>query len=138
MSWDILILNSTEPVDFEKENWPDFKSKQGIIERIKSTFKESDWSDSSWGTLTNEFADIEFNLGEEESLGNNFMLHIRGGSEVLSLIFQMCSEHGWIAYDMSSEKFIENGADDSGFNNWKNYQKQVIGKDKNKKPWWKF
>jgi hypothetical protein len=138
MSWDILILNSKEPVDFENGNWPDFKSKQRIIESIKSTFKESDWPDSSWGTLTNEFADIEFNLGEEESLGNNFMLHVRGGSKVISLIFQMCSEHGWIAYDMSAEKFIKNSADDSGFNNWKNYKEQVIGKDKTKKPWWKF
>ena len=138
MSWDILILNSKEPVDFENGDWPDFSSKKNVIENIKSTFNDSDWSDSSWGTLTNEFADIEFNVGEEESLGNNFMLHVRGGSKVISLIFQMCIEHGWIAYDVSNEKFIENELEDSSFKNWKDYKNQVIEKEKTKKPWWKF
>ena len=88
--------------------------------------------------MTNELADIEFNVGEEESLGNNFMLHVRGGSKVTSLIFQMCIEHGWIAYDVSNEKFIENELDDSSFKNWKDYKNQVIEKEKTKKPWWKF
>lgn len=138
MSWDILIMNSKEPVDFEKGDWPDFKSRQSVIDNIQSTFKDSDWSDSSWGTLTNEFADMEFNLGEGESLGNNFMLHVRGGSNVLSLILLMCVEHDWIAYDISNEKFIENGTDDSGFKDWVEYKEQIIGKEKTKKPWWKF
>ncbi len=138
MSWDILILNSKETVDFENGHWPDFKSKQSVIESIKSTFENSDWSDLAWETLTNEFADIEFNLGNEESLRNNFMLHVRGGSKVISLIFQMCSENGWIAYDLNGEKFLENTLDDSGLNNWKDYKKEIIEKVKTKKPWWKF
>ena len=140
MSWDILIINSKEPVDFEKGDWSDFVSRQNVIENIKSTFPEVNWTDFSWGELTNEFADIEFNIGDEESIGNNFMLHVRGGSNVVNLIFSMCQQCGWIAYDLASEKFINSAEDNSGLKSLQDYKNQVIKFEntKVKKPWWKF
>ncbi|MES2545857.1 MAG: hypothetical protein V4548_13305 [Bacteroidota bacterium] len=138
MSWDVLIINSEKPVDFEKDNWPNFLSKQKIINDITSIFPETNWDDSSWGILENEFADIEFNIGDNENIGNNFMLHIRGGKNPVKEIFKMCSQNSWIAFDLSSGNYIDENLNQTGFNSWKKHRDEVISKEKVKKPWWKF
>lgn len=99
MSWDLLILNSTKPVDFEIDNWKDFESTKYVVNRIKKTFPESRWKDSEWGNSQTKFADIEFNVSDEEEFGNNFMIHVRGGIDPLAEIVKMCKENNWIAYD---------------------------------------
>ena len=140
MSWDLLILNSIEPVDFEKENWEDFESTKYVADRIKKTFPESIWTDFSWGNLENKYADIEFNLGKENDCGNNFIIHVRGGINPITEIVRMCKENSWIAYDMSKESFVDLEKPDSdGYEKWKKFRNKTFEEEmKSKKPWWKF
>lgn len=138
MSWDVLILNSDTPVDFEKGNWPDFLSKEQVRNSIKKTFPESSWENSSWGNFTNELADIEFNLGKDDSIGNSFMLHVRGGEKVVQLIYEMCKSSRWTAYDMSAENYIDEKQSSEGMEKWESYKEIVLPKKEKKKPWWKF
>lgn len=140
MSWDLIILNSSKPVDFEKDNWKDFESTNFVANRIKKTFPESTWNDFSWGNLENEFADIEFNIGNENDFGNNFLLHVRGGINPLEEIVRMCKENNWIAYDMSKESFVDlENPNSDGFEKWKKFRNATFEeKEKTKKPWWKF
>ena len=139
MSWDILVMNSDKPVDFDNGDWPHFKSRQAVIESIKQTFPESKWEDPSWGVLRNGKAIIEFNLGSKEEMDNTFMLHVRGGNDPTGEIVRLCKRHGWVAYDTSGEQFIDNKerADES-FKEWGKYRDQVVSRTTGKKPWWKF
>lgn len=139
MSWDILIINSNEPVDFEKGDWLNFKSRQSVISSIKQTFPDGNWDDPSWGVLDNEKAVIEFNIGDTEDIGNTFMLHVRGGQDPTSEIAKLCKQHNWIAYDISGEQFISNNQPTAGsFKEWENYRDYVVSGAPKNKPWWKL
>jgi hypothetical protein len=137
MSWDILIMNSAKPVDFEKGDWPNFQSRQAVIASIQQTFPGSNWDDPSWGILDNDQAAIEFNIGDKEEMDNTFMLHVRGGQDPTSEIAKMCKQHGWIAHD--GEQFIDNNQPAAGsFRKWESYRDQVASGVTSKKPWWKL
>lgn len=127
MSWDILLLNSTTPVDFETDLWADFEPRTTLITRFQQTFPDSQWADPSWGTLHNEQAEIEFNLGNAEEPGNTVMLHVYGGQDPVSEITRLCHQHGWTAYDMAAEQFIGNGhSAHESFTDWERYRADVL------------
>ena len=127
MSWDILLLNSTTPVDFETDIWADFESRTALITRFQETFPDSQWVDPSWGTLHNDQVEIEFNLGNAEEPGNTVMLHVYGGQDPISEIARLSHQHGWIAYDMAAEQFIGiNHAGYESFNDWGKYRAKVL------------
>ena len=139
MSWDILIINSDKPVDFEKNNWNKFKSRKSVIESIQKTFPDSNWDDPSWGMLENQFAVIEFNIGESEEMNNYFMLHVRGGKDPTGKIANLCKQHGWIAYDISGDQYIENKQPNvNSYKKWESYRDEVVSGATSKKPWWKL
>jgi hypothetical protein len=132
-------MNSNKPVDFEKGDWANFKSRQSVIDSIKQTFPDCNWDDQSWGILDNHNAVIEFNVGDNEDMDNTFMLHVRGGQDPTGEITKMCSQHDWIAYDISGEQFIDhNKPTAESFQEWKSYRDHVVSGGVNKKPWWKF
>lgn len=134
-----MIMNSNKPVDFEKGDWPDFKSRKSVIEHIQKTFPDSNWNDPSWGILDNEKAVIEFNLGDQEEIDNTFMLHVRGGQNPTYEIAKLCHQHDWIAYDLSGEQYIDyNQPAVDSFTQWENYRNQVVSGATRKKAWWKF
>ena len=139
MSWDILIINSDKPVDFENGDWPDFHSRQSVMGKIQQTFPESNWDDPSWGLLKNDKAVLEFNIGESEEPDNHFMLHVRGGQDPTGEIARLCHQHGWLAFDISAGHYIDNTKPDTeSFKNWESYRDHVVSEKTNKKPWWKF
>ena len=139
MSWDILIMNSDKPVDFEKGDWANFESRQSVIESIQQTFSDSNWDDPSWGLLDNNKAVIEFNIGDSEDMDNTFMLHVRGGKDPTGEIARLCKQHGWIAYDISGEQYIDsNKPTDDSFKDWASYRDHVVSSSTGKKPWWKL
>jgi hypothetical protein len=136
MSWDILIFNSNKPVDFENSDLPEFDSREIVINKIKTTFPDSNWNDPSWGLLGNQQCSIEFNIGDDEAMGNHFMLHVRGGENPTTEIVKMCKQHDWIAFDISGERFLdEKYPEANSFDEWKSYRDQIVAPQK---PWWKF
>ncbi len=139
MSWDVLIINSDKPVDFEKSEWFNFQSRQFVIDSILQTFPGCNWQDPSWGILNTDKAVIEFNLGDNPEMDNTFMLHVRGGKNPTEEIAKMCKEHNWIAFDISGEQFIDNNEPTpEGFKKWENYKNQVVSSLTKKKAWWQF
>ena len=67
------------------------------------------------------------------------MLHVRGGQDPRGEIAKLCSQHEWIAFDISGEQFIDNEktvAD--SFQKWENYRDHVVSGATGKKPWWKL
>ena len=139
MSWDILVMNSNRPVDFENGDWASFESRQSVIECIRKTFPDSNWDDPSWGILDNEKAVIEFNIGSKEQMDNTFMLHVRGGQDPTGEIVRMCRQSDWIAYDISNDQFIDNSQPSTeSFKKWEGYRDHVVSGATNKKPWWKI
>lgn len=140
MSWDILIFNSKEQIDLETVNLPNFKSRQECIDKIKNSFLEIDFTDTSFGQLENQLAIIEFNLGSEDEMSSNFMLHVRGGENPTGEIARMCKENEWQAFDISEGNYIDTDAPQSdSFERWNNYKDYVIRQSSHdKKSWWKF
>ena len=139
MSWYILIMNADKPVDFEKEGWENFKSREFVIKSIQQTFPDSNWQDLSWGRLDNSKASIKFNIGDKEEMDNTFMLHVRGGKAPTAEITKLCKQNHWIAYDISGEQFIDNDKPTTeSFKDWEGYRDQVVLGSTKKKAWWKF
>lgn len=138
MSWDVLIINSKDKVDFEKGDWENFKSKSEVIQNLKTSFPEIDFTDPTWGIIDTSKVNIEFNLGDEEDLGNNFMIHVRAGLDPTGEIARMCFENNWQAFDLSEGDYIDlNNPTQDSFNNWQDFKDHVINTIP-KKPWWKF
>lgn len=139
MSWDILVFNSIKPVDFERNDWPHFRSREAVIAGIKKAFPESNWDDLSWGVLENDKAIIEFSVGEKEAIENTFMLHVRGGSNPTAEIASLCKLNDWIAFDISGNQYIDNDQPiEDSFKNWERYRDHVVSSTAGKKAWWKF
>ena len=67
MSWDILIQDLPDVATIE-EVPDDFHpgvlgSRAEVVERLRSTFPDADFSNPSWGVLDREDWSIEFNSG---------------------------------------------------------------------------
>src|SRR5437763_2712207 len=107
MSWDVLIVNTTVPINLEKDKGIEFSSKQEVINKLTAFFQDIDFSDPSWGILDNTKADIEFNLGDDDNIGDNFLLHVRGGEDPVGEIVKMCLAYNWQAFDPGLECFID-------------------------------
>jgi hypothetical protein len=135
MSWDILVLNSSNPVDFEKGNWPDFPSRQYVVECISQSFPQSSWNGSSWGVLDTEDASIEFNIGDSDILGNCFMIHVRGGKAPTAAIYTMCAQHRWIAFDISGGEYISATSNEASFIDWKQFRDRIVSSKPKERPW---
>lgn len=139
MSWDVLIVNSKEPINLEKDKGIDIESKEEVIEKLTNLFPDIDFSDVSWGILENTQADIEFNLGEDDNVGDNFLLHVRGGEDPVGEIVRMCLTYNWQAFDPGLERFIDlKNPKHNSYDQWHDYKEQILIKPIDKKPWWKF
>lgn len=136
MSWDILVVNSSEPVSLEELSVPDFDSTQFVVDCVKATFLDADLSDPSWIRIDNDICSMEIALSEEDVIGNHFMMFVRGGQDPVREIIRLCKEHNWIAYDINGERFLdEKQIEANSFNDWKDYRDHVVNL---KKPWWRF
>ena len=62
--------------------------RSDIINSIKGVCKNAKFEDPAWGTLNNENCNIEFNMGENETL-TSFAVHIRGSSQADTLILKL-------------------------------------------------
>jgi hypothetical protein len=107
MSWDVLLINSKTPVNIESEDTPDFLSRTDFIKKVTQILPATDWSDPSFGILDSDWAVIEFNTGNEENIGWSVMLQVYGGEDPVEAIVELCKQHHWQAYDMSTESYID-------------------------------
>jgi hypothetical protein len=126
MSWDILLINSKSPVDIESEEYPDFISRTDFINKIKTTFPQTDWADPSFGILDSNKLVAEINAGNEEDIGSSVMLHVYGGEDPVGAIVKLCKQHGWQAYDLSTESYLDlKKPSKEGWNNFQAYRGEI-------------
>ena len=139
MSWDVLIVNTPVSIDLERDKGIDFSSKQEVIDKLTAFFKDIDFSDPSWGILDNIKANIEFNLGDDDNIGDNFLLHVRGGEDPVGEIVRMCLAYHWQVFDSGLDRFIDlSNPKLNSYEQWHEYKEQIFSKPLEEKPWWKF
>lgn len=120
MSWDVLIINSSKPVDIDSDDYPEFTSRAEFIEKVSKYFPDTDWSDPAFGILDSEEAVIEFNVGDEDELDGTVLLNVYGGENPVKEIAGLCKASGWQAYDIATETFLD--LENPSTESWDNFQ----------------
>lgn len=153
MSWDVIIINSSEKHSIE-EVWednkiPSFGKRIEIQNKINALYPDTDWTDPSYAHLDNGIYVGHISLGDNEILDGNFMLHIYGGSDPYELIISLCKKYNWTAYDTTTSEYIDNdNPNNEGWNEFQAFRQRIVnqvggqigGQSKfiRRKKWWQF
>lgn len=143
MSWDIMLINSPRKPNLNGEDpdLPAFPPQSVLIETFKRVYPESHFSDDGWGSSDAEDHSIEINLGnDDDEPQTSITVFVRGGSNPVARIVQLCKLAGWQAYDTTMGDYIDlENPSKNGFDGWQSYRDQVIRDvETPNKPWWKF
>jgi hypothetical protein len=111
MSWDIAIMKFTRPYA-SPNDIPDDElglslgPRSEVHAQVWAVFPDTDWSDPAWGVWESEADSIEFNLGDDDPVGD-LMLHVRASEAVVPRIVALCMNNGWQGIDCSAGVFVE-------------------------------
>jgi hypothetical protein len=111
MSWDIAIMKFTRAY-MSAQDIPDDEpgltlgSRDEVHARVNAAFPGTDWADPEWGVWEAPFGSIEFNVGDEDPVGD-LMLHVRASEVVVPLIVALCLDNGWQGIDCGTGALIE-------------------------------
>lgn len=122
MSWDVILIKERFDWDADNSGYkpPLLGNRDEIITSLKSIFPNIDYTDKSWGLLSETEYSIEFNTGSGENV-DSIMLHIRGGGNPVNAIKLIMKEMGWEALDCSTSEFIDLEKDNP--ESWTEFQK---------------
>jgi len=130
MSYDVVAVDlpaefksfDDVPSDWE---WTPSRPRAQLIEQIQSAAPGMENLETGWGTLDGDGWSIELNVGEDE-LCNNFMLHIRGGDEVMLTVAAILRATGFRPINEELEGLVEDPTGGlEGIRQWRAYMTQV-------------
>ncbi len=130
MSWDIAIMKFTRPYGCAHDIPDDepglcLGSRKEVHARVNAGFPGTDWGDPAWGVWEAPFGSIEFNVGDEDPVGD-LMLHVRASEAVVPLIVSLCLDNGWQGIDCSAGAFMERSlAPAQGLAMWTDHRDRV-------------
>ena len=130
MSWDILIQDLPDVATID-EVPDDFQpgalgSRAEVVERLRSTFPDADFSNHSWGVLDRADWSIEFNVGDGDPC-ESVMLHVRGsGADALAAVQSAIDAVGGRGLDMQGSGFFELDEAQASFAKWRDYRDKVV------------
>ncbi len=124
MSWDIWFIAAETPPPPAAQMPDDWKgipfgSLNEVRETITTHLPGTDWSDAAWGTYDGPGYSLEFNMGKEDPC-SSFMIHVRGGGEVVSIIEKLATIPDWFAMDTSQGEWWHHNQDKE--KGWKSFQ----------------
>lgn len=124
MSWDVMIFNTRgkrpPPVEeFQKSDYEPLGPGAAVRERLSELLPGIDWSDTTWGVYEGNGFSIEFNVGEDDPIGD-MMLHVRGGGDAIPAIVTFARPMGWSALDCSTSEFLD--LDNPSQAGWEGFQ----------------
>ncbi len=132
MSWDIAIMKFTRPYA-SPDDIPDDEPglslgpRSEVHARVSAIFPGTDWRDPAWGVWVSGADSIEFNLGDDDPVGD-LMLHVRASEAVVPLIVSLCLDNGWQGIDCSAGAFMERSlAPAQGLAMWTDHRDRVGG-----------
>jgi hypothetical protein len=133
MSWDISIQDLPAGIQSIDEIPDDFRpaplgARNDLIARILHILPDTDFSDPTWGMLHRPDFSIEFNMGSLD-VCEGFMLHIRGGGDVVATITRLLEHLELRGLDCSSGEFFSPQAAEDSFDEWQSYRDRVISAD---------
>ena len=153
MSWDVLIVNSSDklPIDehWDNHDIPSFGSRIDVQSRISALFPEVNW-DNGYGHLRNDIYVGHISLGQDDPLDGSFILHVYGGEDPIGFITTICKAYNWSAFDTTTFEYIEIGNPSAeGWKEFQDFRQHVISQmngsseslvDRQQRPkkWWQF
>jgi hypothetical protein len=111
MSRDIAIMKFPRPYA-SPDDIPDDEpclslgAREDVHAKVSASFPDTDWGDPAWGVWESGSDSIEFNLGDDDPVGD-LMLHVRAGDAVVPLIVALCLDNGWQGIDCGTGAFVE-------------------------------
>lgn len=128
MSHDVIIHASSRvpPPVAEMPNdwsWDPLGAADDVRRRISEALPNVDWSDPAWGTLDEPC--FEFNLGDEDPVVS-CMVHIRGGADPMSRLFELAQSADWFILDCSAGEWLHHSEDtNAGWEQFQSYRAHV-------------
>ena len=110
MSWDILVQAakfSPPPVAEMPKDWHGDVLGTGdeVRAKISLAIPGVNWTDPTWGVFDGDGFYFEFNMGKKESC-DNFMIHVHGGGDAVSLLLYLAEQCGWYLLDTSEGEWL--------------------------------
>jgi hypothetical protein len=130
MSWDISIQDLPDVASIEEI--PDnYQPKPlgplaDVVDRLRASFPDADFSDRAWGILDRDDWSIEFNIGESDPC-ESVMLHVRGsGPGAIEAVQCAIDAVGGRGLDLQGSGFFELDEARASFAKWQDYRDQVV------------
>lgn len=130
MSFDIHIQDlpknatSIGDIDEDFESKP-LGSKTDIIEKIMEVLPIVDFSDTTWGILTEKDFSIEFNIGNKD-ICEGLMLHVRGGVQALEIVDKLLKRLKLRGIDIQTGDFFDIENSSKSFSEWQKFRDKVV------------
>lgn len=137
MSWDLLVYNfkgsppPAEEWEGDEEGVP-LGSPASVRKKIDAELAGVDWSDPTHGIYEGDGFTIEFALRDAKKL-DSFMIHARGGGDVVAALLKFAMPNGWSLFDLSTDEWID-PADPSntGWEEFQAFRDRAIAESKKK------
>lgn len=110
------------PQDF---NPPFLGSAAEIRETISRVWPDTDWSDPAWGWFDSPELATEINFQPDGEV-QEFMLHVRGGTDPVPAILRLATKVGAIALDTSTGERLALDTAPSGYPAWVRFRDRVV------------
>jgi hypothetical protein len=132
MSWDVSVFAArvvppplaSMPADFQLES---LGTCQDVRDRISSSLPQTDWTDRAWGRFEGRGFTYEFNIATDEP-NTGFMIHVRGGGDVVGPLLALAKSTGWFLVDCSEGEWLHHCRDpDAGWHGFQAYRDAVLG-----------
>lgn len=76
-----------------------------VRDRIAQVIPDVDWSDRTWGVCHRAAFTLELNMGDKDPI-DSFMIHARGGGDVVELLLDLAKSSGWYLLDCSEGEWF--------------------------------
>ncbi|MFJ5233165.1 hypothetical protein ACIQBJ_25130 [Kitasatospora sp. NPDC088391] len=130
MSWDLLLLPVPADITSLDELPDDFTaqplgSREQVTTALAARIPGIDLTDPTWGHLSGPTWSVELNIGSDDPI-ESLMLHIRGGGDVLQLVFRITDAVSCRALDVSEGVFLSTDAA-AGWHSFQRFRERVTG-----------
>ena len=130
MSWDVFIQDLPPEArsvrDIPDAFQPQALGQRGeIIERIKRTFPDADFSDAAWGRIHRQSFSVDVSITEDGDLIHGVTLHVRGSDDAVDAVVRLIDAIGGRAVDSWTGELFDQAVALHSLRRWRAYLEEI-------------
>jgi hypothetical protein len=125
MTWDVYV--SADDRSWETgEGAPDgggaLGSRAEVRDRVEVVWPQTTWDAGGTAWVERDDVTAELVLGTDDPVGS-LTVHVRGGSDPVQAVLDLCRRSGWTAMDFSTGRVLTR--EENGYERWRQLQERA-------------